>query len=126
MEEAKLLTDDAELETNLGFVYYSLGHLDSALLCFNKAIVLDVNYSTSYLYAGTFCLQEEKYELGLKYLNLALRVDPDNHSALYYKGVSLVELKKIDEGCRCLQRAFAAGEDEAADYLKEFCFEVFK
>ncbi len=120
------LMDEAEVETNLGLVYYSLGKSDSALVCLNKAIVLDVNYPTSYLYAGTFCLEDENYELALKYLNLALLVDPNNRSALFYKGVSLVELKKTDEGCRCLRKAFEAGEDEAADYLKEFCFEVFK
>jgi tetratricopeptide (TPR) repeat protein len=121
-----VLIDDAEIETNLGIVYYSLGKSDSALMRLNKAIVLDVNYPNSYLYAGTFCLQDENYELALKYLNLALRVDPDNHPALFYKGVSLVELNKTDEGCRCLRKAFAAGEDDATDYLKEFCFDVFK
>jgi tetratricopeptide (TPR) repeat protein len=68
LEEVRLYQDDAELETNLGFIYYSLGNLDSALVCLNKAIVLDVNYSASYLYAGTFCLQEEKFDMALKYL----------------------------------------------------------
>ncbi len=126
LEEAKVFTDDAELETNLGFIYYSLGSLDSALVCFNKAIVLDVNYSASYLYAGTFCLEDERYELALTYLELALRIDPANRSALFYKGASLVELKRTDEGCRCLQKAFDAGEDDAADYLKEYCFDIFK
>ncbi len=120
------LMDDAEIETNLGFAYYSLGKSDSALMHLNKAIVLDVNYPTSYLYASTFCLQDENYELALKYLNLALRIDPNNRSALFYKGVSLVELNKTEEGCPCLRKAFAAGEDEAGDYLKEFCFDVFK
>ena len=126
LEEVKLFQDDAELETNLGFIYYSLGSLDSALVCFNNAIVLDVNYSPSYLYAGTFCLQDEKFELALKYLDLALRIEPTNRAALFYKGVSLVELKRTDEGCRCLKKAFDAGEDDAADYLKEYCFDVFK
>ncbi|HEV8513368.1 MAG TPA: tetratricopeptide repeat protein [Cyclobacteriaceae bacterium] len=126
LEEVKQYQDDAELETNLGFIYYNLGSLDSALVCFNKSIVLDVNYSPSYLYAGTFCLQEEKFDLALKYLNLGLRIDPTNRSALFYKGVSLVELKRADEGCRCLRKAFDAGEDDAADYLKEYCYDIFK
>jgi tetratricopeptide (TPR) repeat protein len=126
LEEVRLFQDDAELETNLGFISYSLGSLDSALVCFNKAIVLDVNYPASYLYAGTFCMQDERYALALQYLDLALRVEPTNRSALFYKGVSLVELKRTDEGCSCLQKAFNAGEDDAADYLKEYCFDVFK
>jgi tetratricopeptide (TPR) repeat protein len=125
-KEAILLHDDAELETNLGYIYYSLGSLDSALICINKAIVLDVTYAPPYLYAGSFCLQEEKFELALNYLNLALRIEPANRVALFYKGVSLVELNKTDEGCRCLQKAFDAGEDDAVGYLKQYCFDVFK
>lgn len=126
LEGTKLFEDDAELETTLGFIHYSLGNLDSALVCINKAIVLDVNYAPSYLYAGSFCLQDENFELALKYLELALRVDPANRTALFYKGVSLVELNKTDEGCRCLQKAFNAGEDDAVEYLKQYCFDVFK
>ena len=61
---------------------------------------------------------------GLKYINLALRLDPKNKQALFYKGAALIELEKIDEGCSCLNRAFYAGMDEAGDYLKEYCFEV--
>jgi tetratricopeptide (TPR) repeat protein len=118
--------DDAELETALGAVYRSLGKTDSAFICLNKAIVLDVNYSPSYVYAGSFCVEDEKYDLALKYLNLALRVDAENISAIFYKGVALVEQEKLDEGCRCLRKALDAGEDEAAEYLKEFCFDVFR
>jgi tetratricopeptide (TPR) repeat protein len=122
----KNFMDDAELETNLGLVNYSLGNLDSALVCLNKAIELDVTYPASYVYAGSFCLQEEKFELALEYLNLGLRLDPTNRAAIFYKGVALVELKRTNEGCSCLRKAFAAGEDDAADYLKEYCYEVYK
>jgi tetratricopeptide (TPR) repeat protein len=118
--------DDAELETALGTIYRVLGKTDSAFICLNKAIVLDVNYSPSYVYAGSFCVEDEKYELALKYLNLALRVDADNTSAFFYKGVALVQQEKLDEGCSCLRKALDKGEDDAADYLKEFCFDVFK
>ena len=123
---AKIFQDDAELETNLGMVYYSLGNFDSAIVCLNSAIELDVMYPASYIYAGSFCLQEGKFELALEYLNLCLRIDSSNVAAIFYKGVALVELNKTDEGCSCLRKAFDAGEDDAAGYLKEYCYEVFK
>lgn len=122
----KKIGDDAEVETALGTVYRSLGKSDSAFICLNNAIVLDVNYSPSYIYAGSFCVEDEKYELALKYLNLALRVDAENRSAIFYKGIALVQQEKLDEGCSCLRKALDKGEDDAADYLKEFCFDVFK
>jgi tetratricopeptide (TPR) repeat protein len=122
----KNIQDDAEVETNLGLIHFSLGHLDSALISLNKAIELDVTYPAAYVYAGSFCLQENKFELALEYLNLALRIDSTNRAAIFYKGVALVELKQTNAGCSCLRKAFAAGEDDAADYLKEFCYEVYK
>ena len=122
----KSIRDEAEVETNLGFVYYSLGSLDSALVYFNKSIALDVTYEPTYLYAGSFCLQEEQYQKALTYLNLALRLDPDNINAIFYKGIALVELKRETEGCSCLNKAFAAGQDDAADYLKQHCYDISK
>lgn len=118
------LQDDPELETNLGLVYYSTGKLDSALLAINRSIELDATYEPAYLYAGSFCLEAERYELALKYLNLALLVDPENVNALFYKGVALVQLNRIAQGCSALARAFKEGNDGAADYLKEHCYDV--
>lgn len=115
---------DSELETYLGLAYYNLSYPDSALLSLNKAIELDVNYLPAYFYAASFCLQEEEYDLALKYVNVALRLDSKNSTALFYKGVALVEKKEIDDGCRCLNKAFYLGYDDAGDYLKEYCYEV--
>lgn len=122
----KSIGDDAEIETALGSVYRSLGKTDSAFICLNKAIVLDVSYVASYIYAGSFCVEDEKYDLAVKYLNLALRLDQENISAILYKGIALVQQEKLDEGCRCLRKALDAGEDDAAEYLKEFCYDVFR
>ena len=115
---------DPELETYLGLAYYNLGHPDSALMVLNKAIELDATYLPAYFYAASFCLQEEEYDLALKYIGIPLRLDPKNTTALFYKGVALIEQKKLDEGCRCLNKAFYLGYDDAADYLKEYCYEV--
>lgn len=121
---AREFEDDAEVETYLGFVYYNLQQPDSAFISFNRSIEIDAMYAPAYLYAGSVALEGADYLLGLKYLNLALRLDPKNKEALFYKGVALIELKKIDEGCKCLNRAFYAGMDDAAGYLREYCYEV--
>lgn len=121
---AKAIQDDPETEMYLGMTHFYEGHADSALLSLNKAIALDVTFLPPYLYAGSFCLQEEQYELILKYMDVALKIEPGNMTALFYKGIALVELKKDKEGCRCLNKAFAGGEDDAADYLKEYCYGV--
>lgn len=120
------LMDDAELETNLAVAYYSLEQMDSAFQCVNKSIELEATYEPAYLYAGSFCLELEQYQRGIEYLDLALLLNSENASAWLYKGMALVQLKRTDEGCRLLTKAFNAGEDDAADYLKEYCYEVYK
>jgi len=124
IKQAKQFKDDPEVETYLGVSYYHIGKVDSAFLCFNQAIELDPTYMASYLYAGTTAVQDGRYALGIEYLDLALRLDGKNKEALFYKGVALVEWKKLDEGCRCLNKAFYAGYDDAGDYLTEYCYTV--
>lgn len=116
------LQDDPEVEMNLAFSYYSLENPDSAMIAINKSIELDATFAPAYLYGGSFSLEEENYELALKYLDIALKLDPDNVTAQFYKGIALVELKKETEGCRCLTKAFMAGQDDAGDYLKQYCY----
>jgi len=120
------IQDDPEIEMNLALTHYSLQELDSALLAVNKAIELDGTYGAAYFYGGAFALEQEQYEQAVKFLDVALRLDPENLQALFYKGIALVELKREDEGCRCLNKAFYDGVDDAADYLKQYCYEVLK
>jgi len=116
--------DDPEVEMNLAFAYYSLDNPDSAILAINKSIELDATFAPAYLYGGSFSLEQENFELAIKYLNVALKLDPENATALFYKGVALVELKREEEGCRCLTKAFMSGQDDAADYLKQYCYDI--
>ena len=122
--EVRRSQTDHETETYLGLAYYNLDQQDSSLISLNKAIELNATYLPAYLYAASFCLQEEEYDLALKYISIPLRLDPKNTTALFYKGVALIEKKKIDQGCSCLNKAFYLGYDDAADYLKEYCYEV--
>ena len=123
-EQARQLQDDAEVELYLGFAWYYLDQPEEAIACINKAIELDATYLPAYLYGGTFSLEQEQFDKALQYLNLALRLDPKNLTATMYKGIALVELEKTEEGCRCLRKAYYAGEDAAGDYLKEYCYGI--
>ena len=116
------LQESPEIELYLGLAYYNLKEADSALNFINKAIALEPTYLPAYLYGGSFSLQEGMYDLAVKYLNVALRLDAGNGNALFYKGIALIELDRKDEGCTFLSRAFYGGVDDAGDYLKEYCY----
>jgi len=118
----RTVKDDAETEVYLGYSYYSLQQIDSALIALNRSIELNPSYLPAYLYAGSFCIEEGNYDLALKYLAIASRLDPANTTVQFYKGIALIEKENLDEGCSCLNKAFYGGEDDAADYLKEYCY----
>jgi len=118
------MQDDPEAELNLGFAYYSTDKTDSALMAINKAIELEATFLPAYLYGGSFSLEQGQYELAIKYINVALMLEPTNANAWFYKGVALVELKKEEQGCSCLRKAFYAGQDDAGDYLKQYCYGI--
>lgn len=115
---------DPELDLFTGISFYYEDKPDSAITYFDRVIALDKKSVTAYMYAGSVCLDQSAYDLALQYLNTGIKLDPENLSMIFYKGIALTEQGKIDQGCRCLLKAFNGGVDEAGDYLKEYCFGV--
>ena len=116
--------DSPELKAYLGLTYYYLNDADSALLIFDEVIARAPDHIQTYLYAASLSLEQDAYALALQYVDQGLKKDPTNNTLLFYKGIALVELDKVTEGCRCLSKVFAAGFDDAGDYLKSYCYGV--
>jgi tetratricopeptide (TPR) repeat protein len=122
--KVKEIHTDEEVELYLGLTWYYLDKPVEALEQFNRSIAINGGYTPAYQYAGILCLEQGAFAQALTYIDLALRLEPDNSLLIFYKGTALVEMDKTDEGCRCLNRAFYAGVDDAAGYLMEFCYKV--
>jgi tetratricopeptide (TPR) repeat protein len=114
--------NDEEIETQLGFAYTSLDQPDSAFIHFEKALSINGGYLPAYMYISSLCLEQEAFDMALTYVDLGLRIEPANLNLLFYKGVALVEKENTIEGCRLLSKVFSAGLDQAADYLKQYCY----
>lgn len=111
-----------ELKAYLGLIYYYQQDADSALTIFEEVMAENPEYLQTYLYSASLALEEEAFDLALQYVNTGLALDPGNLTLLFYKGIALVENQDVDEGCRCLRKAFAGGMDDASDYLKSYCY----
>lgn len=111
-----------QIKSLLGLTYYYQSNPDSALIIFDEVIKENPDFIQTYLYATSLCLDEEAHELALQYINKGLALDPANPTLVFYKGIALVETDQEKEGCRCLTKAFNAGIDDVADYLKEYCY----
>jgi tetratricopeptide (TPR) repeat protein len=114
--------NDEEIETQLGFAFFSLEEPDSAFVHFDNALAMNAGYVPAYLYMSSLCLEQEAYSMALTYIDLGLKLEPDNNNLLFYKGIAFVETDKRDEGCRYISKAFIAGLDQAGDYLKQYCY----
>jgi len=114
--------DSPELKAYLGLTYYYLNDADSALTIFDEVIAQEPNHIQTYLYAASLSLEQDAFELALRYIEQGLKKDPTNNTLWFYKGIALVETDKVTEGCRCLTKVFAAGFDDAGDYLKSYCY----
>lgn len=118
------VVNDEEIETQLGLSYYNLNDPDSAFVHFDAALDLNGGYAPAYLYITSLCLEQEAFDMALNYVDLGLRLEPDNQQLIFYKGIALAESKKTEEGCRLLAKVFYAGLDQAGDYLKQYCYSV--
>jgi len=118
------LTNDEQIETQLGYVYNVLDDPDSAYLHFDNALSLNGGYAPAYMYMTSLCLEQEAFEMALTYVDLGLRLEPGNQQLLFYKGIALAESDKLDEGCKILAHVFYAGLDQAGDYLKQYCYNI--
>jgi len=114
--------DSPELKSYLGLIYYYQDKPDSALTVFEEVIAKNPDYLQPYLYAASLTLEEEVYDLALRYIDAGLKIDAGNLTLLFYKGIALVESDREEDGCRCLTKAFTGGMDDAGDYLKSYCY----
>lgn len=116
------IDENPELKSYLGLIYYYQEKQDSALTVFEEVIAKNPDFLQPYLYAASLTLEEEVYDLALRYINAGLAIEADNITLLFYKGIALVESDQEEDGCRCLTKAFNGGLDDAGDYLKSYCY----
>jgi tetratricopeptide (TPR) repeat protein len=113
---------DPQTEVMLGMAYYQLDKNDSALYFLNQSLRMDPFFYPALMYAAIIHLEESNYDLALDFIDKALLIDNSDPTLYFYKGAILAEQDKLDEACRFLNRAFYRGVDDAADYLKQYCF----
>ncbi|MGC3944928.1 MAG: tetratricopeptide repeat protein [Chryseolinea sp.] len=124
IQKIMMIDHSPDIAGYLGLTYYYDNDPDSAMIIFDKVLATHPEHAQTYVYAASLALEQESFPLALNYINKGLQRDPANNTLMFYKGIALVESEKTDEGCRCLAKAFAAGTDDAGDYLKQYCYGV--
>lgn len=63
---------------------------------------------------GNFLTQVKKFEEGFKYLDEAIKLDPDYHNPYFVKGIALAQMGKPTEGIPYVKKAMELGSPSAA------------
>ena len=86
----------------MGRAYVELGMVDSALICFKKAIELDNFYSPAYL-SLTFLLEDEgEFDEALNYAKEALVLEPENTEYQYVAASLMVKTGEYENALKYL------------------------
>jgi tetratricopeptide (TPR) repeat protein len=63
---------------------------------------------------GNFLTQVKDYEEGFKYLDEAMKIDPNYPNPYMVKGLALAQMGKVNEGISCLEKAEKLGFGQAS------------
>lgn len=88
----------AHLDVARGDSAFAALDLENALLHYNKALEADAKATGAYLGRGKIYWMTNQHEKALPDFNQALALQPDQPWALYYRGISLMMLRRFDEG----------------------------
>lgn len=97
----------AELNTQLGIQYLQKADFEIALDRLNRAVQADPSYVDAYSTLALLHANLGQYEEAERNFEKALRLEPDNSSALNNYGQFLCQLKRYDEGQALFLRALS-------------------
>ena len=89
----------------LGRVYFELGNMDSALLAYEEAIVIDPSYAEAYSDLGVLYRDNGDYEKAIVYWRRALELDPEDVDYHYFLGLLLWQTGRAEEAIGYLKMA---------------------
>ena len=81
--------------------------------------------SYNYVTRGVLYLLLKKYQSGLNDMNKALKLEPDNMDAYFYRGVIRLNMRadagslKVKKGCKDIKTAYKAGQQDAIYWVKD-------
>ncbi len=103
--------DYADVYTNLGLCYESLGEESKARFNYEKAIEINRRLRRidewPFLNYASFLVKKDEIELGLSLLAIGLEQNPRSGRAYYLRGKALRKLERLPEAKRDLERSIA-------------------
>ncbi|MEG5057005.1 tetratricopeptide repeat protein [Microcoleus sp. A2-C5] len=103
--EANMIADDYIKQ---GEGLYFQGNYDEAVVCFEKAILMNNNVDEAWYWRGNVLIKLQRHEEALACYDQAISMKPDCWEAWYNKANLLGKLQKCEEAIACYERASAS------------------
>ena len=115
--QSKNVKKDAEYWFNKGALVSTYGNNQAAVKYFQKAIVLNPNFSRAYFSQGVSFGQLGEYQKAIAQINRALKMEPQN--GMYYYGRGRVYLLSGDKtkAMADFKKAAELQDEDALNYL---------
>jgi len=96
---------------NLGIADARLGRTADAMAHYRRAIAADPGFSSPYTNLGGLYLRAGDPELAVEQLSQATRLDPENPYVHFVRTQALIEVGRLDDGRRALERSLRLKSD---------------
>lgn len=103
--EANMIADDYIKQ---GEGLYFQGNYDEAVVCFEKAILMNKNVDEAWYWRGNVLIKLQRYEEAIACYDQAISMKPDCWEAWYNKANLLAKLQKYEEAIACYEQASAS------------------
>ncbi len=77
--------------------------------------------SLDYNSIGKIYYKLKDYQNALRYFNDAIKLDSDDDSFFYNKGITLIKSGKTEDGCKALSRSGELGSSNAYEAIRKHC-----
>ncbi len=110
---------------NRGLVFTEMNELDRAIADFDQALKLRPDYGLAYLHRGNVHRAKGDSKRALADYDRALEIDEQNLDGLYFRGLTLAWLNRIDDAENDFQRALEMLQgDTKSDWIDSICWEA--
>jgi tetratricopeptide (TPR) repeat protein len=108
---ARISPEFAPAWNNLGIAEARLGRTEEAMAHYRRAIEADPGFSSPYTNLGGLYLRVGNPELAVEQLSQATRLDPENPYLHFSRAQALIEVGRLDDGRRALERSLRLKSD---------------
>jgi tetratricopeptide (TPR) repeat protein len=88
-----------------GEALYSEHNYDEAVVCFEKAILLNNNLDKAWYWRANVLIKLQRHEEAIACYDQAISIKSDRYESWYYKAHLLVRLQRYEEAIACYERA---------------------